>query len=262
MRNIKLRKMRAEHQSDDSVLYYLEDETGPFLINEYIGKTLRLEFTGQINCVHCDRKTKKSFSQGYCYPCFQSLAQCDMCVVKPETCHYSQGTCREPQWGEDHCFIPHTVYLANSSGLKVGITRGLSPVSRWMDQGAIAGIPIAITKNRLAAGQVEVALKKFVSDKTNWRAMLKGVVPELDLEAERLRLVEHIPADLEHEPSQEPSVQIRYPVEVYPEKIKSFNFDKDPLVEGTLKGVKGQYLIFDHGVINLRKFSGYHIKWI
>ena len=92
------------------------DERVP--MNELIGKSLQLKYEGEINCIACGRKVKKSFSQGYCYPCFSSLAQCDMCILKPETCHYFEGSCREPQWADEHCMQDHVVYLANSSGIK------------------------------------------------------------------------------------------------------------------------------------------------
>ena len=52
-------------------------------------------------------------------------------------------------------------------------------------------------------------------------------------------------------------VQIRYPVLEYPEKVRSHNLDKEPRLEGTLMGIKGQYLIFDTAVINMRKYAGY-----
>ena len=114
-------------------------------LNQYLGSTLQLSFDGVINCIHCDRKTNKSFNQGYCYPCFKRLAQCDSCIVSPEKCHYHEGTCREPEWGETHCMIDHIVYLANTSGIKVGITRGTQVPTRWMDQGATQAKPIFLS---------------------------------------------------------------------------------------------------------------------
>lgn len=248
---------------DTPVSYTLPVGDAALPLNEFVGKRFVLEWRNEIRCIHCDRKIKKSFQQGYCYPCFTSLARCDSCVIKPELCHYDQGTCREPEWGEKHCLIPHTVYLANSSGLKVGITRGLDPLTRWIDQGASQGLTIRVAKNRLEAGQIEVALKAFVADKTNWRAMLKGTPEPLDMDAERDRLL----ATYDSEgpgavlPGAAPDgvspVRIDYPVEEYPTKVASHNLDKNARVEGTLHGIKGQYLILDTGVINLRKFAGY-----
>jgi len=231
-----------------------------------LGRTLRLEWEGRVQCVHCGRNTRKSFGQGYCYPCFTSLARCDRCVVQPELCHYAMGTCREPDWGEKHCLIPHTVYLANSSGLKVGITRGLDPTTRWIDQGAAQAVAIRTGTSRLEAGQIEVAFKPHVADKTNWRAMLRGEPPHVDLLAESERLhaeIEGSQADapLPGERAIDPiALDLKYPVLEYPTKIVSHNLDKNPLLEGTLLGIKGQYLILDSAVINVRKYTGYLIR--
>jgi hypothetical protein len=240
-------------------------------MNSLIGKVLRLDFQQQINCVHCGRLTKKSFNQGFCYPCFQRLAQCDLCIMSPERCHYNAGTCREPEWGESHCMVDHFVYLANSSGLKVGITRGTQLPTRWIDQGAVEGVPIFRVSTRFQSGLVETIFKSHVADKTSWQAMLKGEPDHVDLLARRDELMtvcsEQI-AELQQrfglqaiQPVTDIAPQkIDFPVSQYPLKVKSFNLDKAPLVEGVLLGIKGQYLIFDSGVINIRKYAGYHIE--
>jgi hypothetical protein len=239
-------------------------------MNERIGQTIRLRYQNEIHCVACGRKTKKSFGQGHCYPCFRSLASCDMCIMKPETCHFAEGTCRQPEWGETHCFIPHYVYLANSSGIKVGITRGTQIPTRWMDQGAGQALPIFQVATRLQSGLLEVAIKEHVSDRTDWRKMLKSDAEPLDLKMIRDELLDKCSAEIEAIKTEqgeseikaidEPVVDIRYPVTEYPEKVKSLNFDKQPEIEGTLMGIKGQYLILDTGVLNIRKFSGYNIQ--
>ncbi len=131
--------MLSSHDSPVSYLLPLDDELIP--VNQFIGKALSLTFQGEIHCIECGRKTRKSYNQGYCFPCFKSLASCDMCIMKPETCHYQQGTCRQPEWGETHCFQDHYVYLANSSAIKVGITRGTQIPTRWIDQGASQALP-------------------------------------------------------------------------------------------------------------------------
>ena len=69
---------------------------------------------------------------------------------------------------------PHVVYLANSSGLKVGITRLSNVPSRWVDQGAVAALPIIKVNNRFQSRMLEVTLAETMNDKTNWRKMLKG----------------------------------------------------------------------------------------
>lgn len=261
------RKMRTH--LTDPVEYQMVLGEHKVPMNNYLGKHLQLEFQGVINCIHCDRKTSKSFNQGYCYPCFKRLAQCDMCIMSPERCHYDAGTCREPQWGETHCMIDHTVYLANTSGLKVGITRDFP--TRWMDQGASQAQPIFRVSSRLRSGLVETVFKNHIADKTNWQAMLKGPAEPRDLEQVRRELMNQCATEIEALQQQhgiqsivvlegaEP-VSINYPVLEYPTKVKSLNLDKTPSVGGTLMGIKGQYLIFDTGVINIRKYGGYSLS--
>lgn len=239
-------------------------------VNPLLGKTLRLEYLGAIHCSHCGRKTSKSFSQGYCYPCFKKLPQCDLCIMSPEKCHHDLGTCRDPQWGMDFCMTDHVVYLANSSGIKVGITRATQLPTRWLDQGASQALPILRVATRQQSGMVEALLRSQVADRTNWRALLKGDAEPLDLIEIRERILDVCAEGLQGLqqryglqaiqmlPAAE-VVDIRYPVEAYPSKIVSHDLDKTPVVEGTLKGIKGQYLILDTGVINIRKFTAYQV---
>lgn len=253
-------KMLTKHEAP--VEYQLPIGDEKININDLLGKKVSFSFNGDIHCVNCGRKTKKSFNQGHCFPCMRDLAACDMCIVKPELCHYDAGTCREPEWGEQHCLQDHYVYLANSSGVKVGITRATQIPTRWMDQGAIQAIKIGKVKNRLQSGIAEMALKEFVADKTNWRTMLKGEIEPIDLEEKRDELLDYWPDEVLGEPLyEEDLVEIEYPVLEYPKKITSLNLEKAPTVEGTLMGIKGQYLIFDIGVINLRKYQGYFLSW-
>tara|TARA_B110000211_G_scaffold99640_1_gene116020 strand:- start:148 stop:654 length:507 start_codon:yes stop_codon:yes gene_type:complete len=164
--------------------------------------------------------------------------------------------------------ISHYVYLANSSGLKVGITRHTQVPTRWIDQGAIQALPIYKVNTRLDSGRLETTIGAMVADKTNWRTMLKGEVEILDMKARRDELLDRLKVSLQTlsdqgvgmERLEADVVEINYPVLEYPTKISSFNFDKNPVVEGTLMGIKGQYLIFDTGVINLRKFTAYDIE--
>lgn len=248
--------------------FRLDDTQVP--VNPMIGQRLRLEYLGAIHCSHCGKRTKTSFSQGYCYPCMTKLAQCDVCIMAPEKCHYDAGTCREPTWGEQFCMTDHVVYLANSSGIKVGITRATQLPTRWLDQGASQALPIMRVATRQQSGLVEDVLRSQVPDRTNWRALLKGDAEVLDLPAIREQIFEACADGLRElqgrfglqaiQPLPDAEVvQMNYPVEAYPKKIVSFNLDKDPVAEGTLLGIKGQYLIFDTGVINIRKYTAYQL---
>ncbi|MFV3290023.1 DUF2797 domain-containing protein [Pseudomonas sp. NY11955] len=248
--------------------FRLDDTQVP--VNPLIGQRLRLEYLGAIHCSHCGKRTKTSFSQGYCYPCMTKLAQCDVCIMAPEKCHYDAGTCREPSWGEQFCMTDHVVYLANSSGIKVGITRATQLPTRWLDQGASQALPIMRVATRQQSGLVEDVLRSQVPDRTNWRALLKGDAEVLDLPAIREQIFDACAEGLRElqgrfglqaiQPLPDAEVvQMNYPVEAYPKKIVSFNLDKDPVAEGTLLGIKGQYLIFDTGVINIRKYTAYQL---
>lgn len=264
-----LRKMKVDLMHP--VQYQLPLSEQLINLNAFLGKQITLIYRGQINCIHCDRTVKKTFNQGYCYPCFISLAQCDLCIMKPETCHFEAGTCREPAWAEDFCFQPHYVYLANSSGVKVGITRETQIPIRWIDQGAVQALPIIKVQSRYVSGLIEVVIAKHVSDKTSWQRMLKNQVETVDLELKRDELLKECEAEITDIKTKASDgaveilketevVNIYFPVEVYPTKVKSLNFDKTPEMSGILQGIKGQYLILDTGVINIRKFSGYEVE--
>lgn len=262
---------------DDDLTYTLPIGDNRLLMNELIGKTITLTFSGVINCVHCETKTSKSFQGGYCWKCFKSLPQCDQCIIKPELCGFFKGECRDPEWGKDNCFKPHMIYVSQTSAgsHKVGITRHVEDKvsSRWLDQGATTAIPVMIVENRLLSGLVEVAFKEHIGDRTNWRKMLQLVEADTDINATIAPVLENVKASVE-------SLQVEYGVDAvqwvdnaspvfieypvveggYPEKVKSINLDKTPSFCGKLTGLKGQYLMFtDNKVINLRKYAGYHI---
>jgi len=268
-----LKKMRSELRLQDGqnqVEYFLPMGDEELALNQHIGKSFRLEFLGDISCQNCGKQTKKSFSQGYCFPCMKKLAQCDMCILKPETCHYHEGTCREPEWGEINCFVPHYVYLSNTSGLKVGITRHTQIPTRWIDQGATQATIMFKVNSRQQSGFVEAAFKDLIADKTNWRTMLKENQLNRDMLAHASELKLKLKSNMENiihsfpvddiEEQQNEVLSINYPVLEFPTKIKSHNFDKESVVEGTLMGIKGQYLMFDTGVINIRKFTAYNVR--
>ena len=262
-----LRKLEID--SGEPAVYRLPVGDARIALNPLIGRRITMEFTGVIRCIACDRVTRKSFNQGYCYPCFKSLARCDTCIVRPELCHYHQGTCREPEWGERHCMRPHVVYLSATSGVKVGITRKSQIPTRWLDQGATRAMALFEVPTRRDAGLIEAALKAHVADRTDWRAMLKGGAGPVDLDASAGALLETAAASLARglegavPPRVAPAEQYHYtyPVERHPAKVRSVSFDKVRVIEGVLTGMKGQYLILDAAVTNIRQHAGYEITF-
>ncbi|KAA0445168.1 MAG: DUF2797 domain-containing protein [Candidatus Thioglobus sp.] len=256
-----IQKMRTSLDGGDAV-YQLPIGDDLVLMNGLVGRRITLDFNGEICCANCGMRTRKSYSQGFCFVCCQSLARCDLCIMKPETCHHHLGTCREPAWGLDNCFAPHIVYLANSSGIKVGISRKTNIPSRWIDQGAVEALALLEVDTRLKSGQIEMALKEYVSDKTNWRKMLKNEVEYADLPTvapELLGKISGLIDKLGGKMLDNEVLSINYPVVEYPRKISSLSFDKTPQISGVLQGIKGQYLLLDTGVLNIRKFGSYHL---
>ena len=265
--------MPAQRNESGEVSYTISLGNESIEASDCLEKKVTLSFIGEINCIHCGRKTKKSFSQGYCFPCMKSLAQCDQCIMSPERCHYAAGTCREPEWGEQFCMTDHIVYLANTTAAKVGLTRGSQIPTRWIDQGAEQALPIMRVKTRQQAGFIEDALRAHIADKTNWRNMLKGSADPLALIEKKQELFDLCKQPIEDlyqrfgaenfvKLDEQEVVDLKFPVLHYPEKISSFNLDKVPQAEGVLMGIKGQYLILDTGVINLRKYTGYQLQLV
>ena len=88
--------------------YKLLFDDQQFDMNSLVGQHIEFTFNKTIQCANpeCKRITPKSYSQGYCFPCARSLARCDLCIMRPETCHYHLGTCREPEWGCQIALLP------------------------------------------------------------------------------------------------------------------------------------------------------------
>lgn len=266
-----LKKMSTQWTEHAPVEYSLDVGGEMISLNALLGKKIHFRYTGLIYCVQCGRKTNKSFQQGHCFPCYRRLLECNLCVIHPEKCRYYEGVCKPNDWAHVHCSQPHIVYLANASGLKVGITRATPFYARWIDQGAIQGLQIYTVQNRYQAGLVEMLCKKYVADKTQWQKMLKGENGSVDMVQEREALFAQIQSEIadvlvKYAPEiqvlpQEKPIHITYPVLQYPSKIISYSLDKNPSVEGILQGIKGQYLLLDTGVISIRKFAGYEVAW-
>ena len=257
---VNLLKMRAELSSP--VNYFLSLKNEELFVNNLIDRKILLKWSGEINCVKCGNKTNKSFAQGYCYPCFVSAPETAPCILQPELCEAHLGIARDIEWSEKNCLTDHYVYLAVSSGVKVGVTRASQVPTRWIDQGAVKAIKFAKTPNRHLAGLIEKDLKKYMSDKTSWQKMLKNDIDfNADLISEKGKASELLRSDLNQYNTDDKEIyEITYPVKSYPVKIKSINLEKTPDFSGILTGIKGQYLIFEGGfVINIRKYGGYKV---
>ena len=252
------------------IQYYLVFKDDFLNVNQLLDKKVTINFEGY-QCLNCG-KTKKIYRQGFCYDCFYKIPQAADWIIKPELskAHLNIED-RDLDYEKAVQLKPHIVYLANSSNVKVGVTRKTQVPTRWIDQGAAQALPIYRVKTRYQSGLVEVAFKAHVSDRTDWRKMLKSDAEPVDLHQVRQELMAACSEDImalqtrfgegEITPlSDESIVDIRYPVDQYPEKVKSLNFDKTPEISGLLQGIKGQYLILDIGVLNIRKFSGYQVK--
>ena len=266
----ELRKMPVELDQNEEVNYKLlfySSETGEkksISVNELVGKSIQFSFEGIILCKKCGKRTKSSFNQGFCYPCFKNAPESAECIIKPELCEAHLGKGRDPEWEERNHNQPHIVYLAATDVVKVGVTRETQIPTRWIDQGASMAIQLAQTPNRYLAGVIEVALKDQFTDRTNWRKMLKNEVDDsIDLEETKWELEEILPDDIAQYITEDSEVtNFNYPVNEYPVKVKSLSLDKQPEIEGQLMGIKGQYFLFDDNrVMNIRKHTSYQVTF-
>ena len=254
-------KMKTE--LNHPVQYYLPIGNKLLGMNQWIGKHIQFHFNGEIYCLDCGQRTKKSFNQGFCYTCFQNSPMSSECIIKPELCRAHLGEGRDMEWERKHHLKDHYVYLAVSSGVKVGITRDTQVPTRWIDQGASYAVPIARTPNRYLCGMIEVSLKQHLSDRTAWQRMLKNEITHVDLTEKREKVFKLIPKEYhKYLLKKEDILNIQYPVNEYPTKVKSLSFDKTPTIQGRLMGIKGQYLLFENGqVLNMRKHQAYVLKF-
>lgn len=255
-----LLKMRAEQ--GQPVSYYLPLGGPEMGMNALIGRQIRLTFGGIIHCIACGKITRTSYAQGFCYNCLQTAPEASESVLQPELSRAHFSIARDPEWAREHDLIDHYVYLALSPALKVGVTRHHQVPVRWIDQGASAAILLAKTPNRHIAGIIEVWLKQYYSDKTNWREMLmdRAITPSL-LPEEKEKAAQRLTPELQKYLWEDNTVtRIIYPGEAVSGKVESLSLDKTPVVEGVLTGIRGQYLILDREkVINIRRHSGYRV---
>ncbi len=246
------------HQADTAVRYFWTLGDEQIEISDMLGRQLNIRFLGEKRCIACGRKVNKLYQGGYCFPCVTTLAETDLCIVKPHECHHHLGTCRDNEFAAAHCMIPHYVYLAVSSHAKVGLTRKHREFTRWVDQGAVKAVLIAELPTRKMAGELEMEIAKGMPDKTDWRKMVQGKVEDVDLIELASKVEERLSDEWRSYLLKERMVhEFVYPVlsnEPEP-KAKSLNAEKDE-VSGRLIGIRGQYLLFPDGVFQVKKHSG------
>ena len=254
-----LTKMKTELQKE--VAYYMVFESDFLNVNQILNKRISINFL-RYQCMNCGLE-KKVFAQGFCYDCYSSIPQAGDWIMNPELskAHLDEED-RDLEYEKQVQLKPHIVYLANSSNVKVGVTRKTQVPTRWIDQGAHEAIEIVEVPNRYLAGITEVALKAHVADKTNWRKMLTNDIKDLDLAEEREKLKQYIPEEaMQYFLANNKETEIHFPVLQYPKKVKSLNLTKAPFYEGVLKGIKGQYLLFEDGtVFNVRSHEGFVVE--
>ena len=248
---------------NEVVEYAFNIHNQKILMNDLIDSRIKISWKGKIMC-YCGEEKKKVYRSGFCYNCYWTLPQASQSIFKPELCtaHLNIEE-RDLAWEKNFQLAPHYVYIANSSGIKVGITRKTQGITRWIDQGASQAIILAEVPNRRFSGDIEVALKQHISDKTNWRKMLSAEPESVDMLKIKNQLSNYVPNELKKFISNDDTItQIKYPVYKYPQKIKSLKLEKVQEINAVLRGIKGQYLIFENNeVFNVRSHEGFIIDF-
>ena len=250
-----LTKMETEFEYP--IQYYLVFENDFINMNQLLNKTISIHFV-KYQCLNCGLD-RPIYRQGFDRQCFFEIPQAADWIMRPELsmAHLNKED-RDLEYEKKVQIQAHIVYLANSSNVKVGVTRKSQVPTRWIDQGAHEALEIVEVPNRYLAGITEVALKTHVSDKTNWRKMLKNDIEDENLLDWRERLKDYIPEETkDYFLATNTETNLEFPVIQYPEKPKSLNLSKTPEYTGKLVGIKGQYLIFeDQTVFNIRANEG------
>ena len=254
-----LTKMVTEFGSP--IQYYLVFENDFLNMNQLLNKQITMQFV-KYQCLNCGLD-KPIFRQGFDKQCFYDTASTGDWIMRPElsTAHLGKED-RDLEYEKKVQLQPHIVYLANTGQIKVGVTRKGQVPYRWIDQGAHQAIELVEVPNRFLAGITEVAIKEFISDKTNWRKMLTNDSNELDIMSCKEDIKKHIPNEaLEYYIQSNSETDINFPVKEYPIKPITQKLIKTQEIKGTLKGIKGQYLIFEENkVFNVRSHEGFVVE--
>ncbi len=253
-----LKKMPV--QAGEPVQYFLDLGADFLQLNKLLDKEISLEHTGY-ECLACG-SDEPIYARGFCKKCFFEAPQAAAWFIHPEQSKAHLGIeDRDLAYEQQIQLAPHVVYLAKTSGIKVGVTRRANIPDRWIDQGADEAMVVLEVPNRYLAGITEVALKAHINDKTQWKGMLSARVAPDDLHRVWAGLQAFVPAETRQYVVSSPGVhRFTYPVNRYPAQFKAVKLDKEKRISGRLAGIKGQYLIFDDGrVFNVRNHEGYRV---
>jgi hypothetical protein len=265
-----LRKLRIEPggTTDEPLRYFQQgadvlDALPDRCWSDWVGSHLTIQFDGSIHCASTGKRIRKTYGDGLSYDAWLKAPQAVESVIRPELSRIHEGIAlRDREWEERHHNVPHWVYLSQTSAIKVGVTGAHTGAKRWYDQGAIAGTVLCVAPYRALAGEMEVLLKDVFTDKSAYRAMILATDPDVHaLEEAREEAFDHLGTAFEEFMQFDEEVQtFRYPMTILPAKVRSVRLDKQPIIQGTLVGLKGQYLVFDSGdAINIRSHIGYRV---
>lgn len=269
-----IRKLKGAADAQGQVQYAwcssdILDAQPPLDMQDAVGQPIRIESQGAIHCTVSGKRIRKTYGDGMSFDAFQNSPLAVESIIRPELSRIHEGIAlRDAEWEEQHHNQPHAVYLSRTSGIKVGVTRETNIPSRWIDQGASGALVFARTPYRQLAGLIEVAMKAHFADKTQWRAMLTAGNPDrADIEEELQNALddayENCPAEFEDFLVDEDDItSLTYPAVGFPDKVQSVKLDTTPVVEGRLSAIKGQYFLLEDGrVFNVRRHSGYRVRW-
>ena len=257
----EIAKMQVTYADPVQYGFIINEDVIP--LNKLIGSNIKINWSGKVVCV-CGRIMSKFYRQNFCYQCFWNSPLASQSIFKPELCTADLGIEeRDLEWEKKFQIAPHYIYLSNSSGLKVGITRKGQKLTRWIDQGASQAILIAEVPTRRLSGLIELELKKHIADKTNWRKMLSGIPDVLNMTDKKEYCLALVTEEMKQYVVQDNNVtNINYPVNIYPQRIKSLSLFKDSSFQGRLEGVKGQYLLLNENrVFNVRSHQGFIVDF-
>jgi len=82
---------KMTHKADTPIQYFLNFNDQSYSLTPMVGHRATIRYTGIITCVECGRKIKKTYNDGYCFPCARDLPENDICSVRPEKCQHDKG---------------------------------------------------------------------------------------------------------------------------------------------------------------------------